>query len=127
MAVCRAFVSHLLLPSPSPPNPSKVLSPNPNKILVPNSSPIGRRFFLFSLPISSLLLFTANGESARTSSCLAAEGFDPVSSAERGASALLSRRIAEAVELLDKGRELQAQGDFGGALRYFSKVHFRPP
>ncbi|KAK4772243.1 hypothetical protein SAY86_014018 [Trapa natans] len=119
-AACRASMSRLLLPSSSP--PSSALLPSPNKTPVPNLSSTRRRLFLFSLPIPTLLLFTANGESSRTSSCLAAEAFDPVSSAERDASALMSRRIAEAVELLDKGRELQAQGDFGSALLYFSKV-----
>lgn len=48
--------------------------------------------------------------------------YDPVSAAEREASALVSERVSQAVELLEKGRELQTQGDFSGALDYFSKV-----
>ncbi|OWM91462.1 uncharacterized protein LOC116198858 [Punica granatum] len=120
MGACRASISHLLLPSPSsPPNPNKPQSPNPSKTLIPIPPLVNRRYFLCSLPIPALLLFTAN---RTTSTCLAAEGFDPISSAERDASALVSRRVAQAVELLDKGRELQAQGDFDRALLYFNQV-----
>ena len=36
----------------------------------------------------------------------------------------MSQRVSEAVELLEKGRQLQAQGDFNAALSYFSKVTY---
>ncbi|KAI3738782.1 hypothetical protein L2E82_28937 [Cichorium intybus] len=48
--------------------------------------------------------------------------FDPVTDAERTASSEVSRRVAEAVELLEKGREFQAQGDYVQALKYFTQV-----
>lgn len=74
-----------------------------------------RRLFIFSLPLSSCLFLP-------TSHSYAATVYDPVSASERDASALVSQRVSQAVELLEKGRELQAQGDFSAALDYFSKV-----
>lgn len=74
-----------------------------------------RRLFIFSLPLSSFLFLP-------TSNSYAATVYDPVSASERDASALVSQRVSQAVELLEKGRELQAQGDFSAALDYYSKV-----
>lgn len=73
------------------------------------------------LLLSGFLLLPNRFESGSSSS-YAATQFDPVTPIERDASALLSQRVTEAVELLEKGRELQAQGDFNGALTYFSQV-----
>lgn len=47
-----------------------------------------------------------------------------MSQAEKEASAAVSTRVAEGVELLEKGRELQAQGDFNKALAYFTLVGY---
>ncbi|KAK7318443.1 hypothetical protein RJT34_03145 [Clitoria ternatea] len=87
-----------------------------------------RRLFLLSsflfLPIPTF----GDGNSATSnkflsgSSSYAATNFDPVSPSEREASALISERVSQGVKLLEKGRELQAQGDFIGALHYFSQV-----
>ncbi|KAH7520894.1 hypothetical protein FEM48_Zijuj08G0194200 [Ziziphus jujuba var. spinosa] len=76
-----------------------------------------RRLLLFSLPVSTLLL----NNSLQPSSCCALESFDPVSPTDRKASLATSQRISEALGLLDKGRELQAQGDFDQALYCFSQ------
>ncbi|GMP26382.1 hypothetical protein CsSME_00002842 [Camellia sinensis var. sinensis] len=133
MGAFTAPICHLLSPSSSlPPNPtlnpnSEPHIPNPRKILFTVLQPINisrpspppplaiqrRHLLLFSLPISLTLHFTS-------SSALAY--FDPVSPAERDASSVLSRRVNEAVELLEKGRELQAQGDFNHALHFFTQV-----
>ncbi|CAK8578994.1 unnamed protein product [Lathyrus sativus] len=122
-ACCRAAppISHLPLPNPktnklqnfqhtkSSPPPSLSMSQFPN-----------RRLFLFSLPLSSLIFlpFPAFSED---NSVIATE-YDPVTLSERDASALISQRVSRGVELLEKGRELQALGDFNGALQYFSQV-----
>jgi len=79
-----------------------------------------RRLFLFSIPLSSFLFipFPAFGEGDSVIS----QEYDPVTRSERDASALISQRVSRGVELLEKGRELQALGDFNGALQYFSQV-----
>ncbi|KAI6691862.1 hypothetical protein NL676_019572 [Syzygium grande] len=117
---CRApTISHLLpshLPSSKPlhPRPQTLNPPPPPPSSVSRAkNPSSRRLFL---------LATAASGAAGALHCRALEGFDPVSPEERGASAAKSRRIAEAVGLLEKGRELQAQGDFGRALFYFTQV-----
>lgn len=56
--------------------------------------------------------------------CFAAEGYDPVTEVEKKASSSIAKRINVAVGLLDKGRELQAKGDFVGALDYFTQVSY---
>ncbi|KAJ7957026.1 Tetratricopeptide repeat protein [Quillaja saponaria] len=114
MCACKApAISHLLLPPPLPyPNPkTQNLQSSICRAQLPN-----RRLFLFSVPLSAgvLLLPSLNSSYAVTS-------YDPVSPAERDASNELSQRVSEAVELLEKGRELQAQGDFNRALQYFSQ------
>ncbi|CAK7354872.1 unnamed protein product [Dovyalis caffra] len=128
MGVCKAPISNLLLPSPTPPPPSPP-TPNPRATT--------RRLLLFSLPLftaatsANLLplsttgtkIASASSRQLNFNSCWAlAESFDPVSQAEKEASAIISRRVSEAVELLEKGRELQAQGNFNEALLYFTKM-----
>ncbi|XP_061950426.1 uncharacterized protein LOC133673568 isoform X3 [Populus nigra] len=125
MGAGKAPISNLLLPSQPPPPPP-----------TPNPRATSRRLLLFSLPLfaiattANLLPFRTTGAkfaSASTiqlnlNSCLAlAENFDPVSQAEKEASDAISRRVTEAVELLEKGRELHSQGDFNEALLYFTK------
>lgn len=85
-----------------------------------SSSSTRRGLLLFTLPISGLL------SNISPLSCAASlPKFDPVSPSEKDASAVLSQRVSEAVELLEKGRELQAQGDFRQALDYYTQVpHF---
>lgn len=48
--------------------------------------------------------------------------FDPVTVPEKRASAELSRRVSEAIRLLNLARDLQARGEFSQALEYFTKV-----
>ncbi|XP_038901434.1 uncharacterized protein LOC120088306 isoform X2 [Benincasa hispida] len=123
-ATARVLFPHLLFPSSSshnpPPNPN-TKSPKPFTFFNHNPLPT-RRLLLFSLPIATAFLLPIGSNSNRPSSCYAVESFDPVSRSEREASAAISRRVSEAVELLDKGRELQALGDFNQALLYFTKV-----
>ncbi|KAG6775303.1 hypothetical protein POTOM_018747 [Populus tomentosa] len=124
MGACKAPISNLLLPSPPPSPPT------------PSQNATTRRLLLFSLPLlttatttNNLPLSTTGAKIAsansriQLNSCWAlAESYDPVSQAEKEASAAISRRVSEAVELLEKGRELQAQGDFNEALLYFTQV-----
>ncbi|KAF5457854.1 hypothetical protein F2P56_021931 [Juglans regia] len=128
MGVSKAPISHLLLPSCSS-SPRNSSIPNSNaKPLKPNSkTPLpNRRLFLLSLPLPTLLFPLFDGfvstNKIQPSSCYALASFDPVSPVEREASSLIARRVSEAVELLDKGRELQAKGDFNQALLYFTQV-----
>ncbi|XWS41311.1 hypothetical protein CRYUN_Cryun17cG0070600 [Craigia yunnanensis] len=125
MGACKAPISHLF----SSPNPNtKTLKP---PLLSPETT--SRRFLLFSLPLSTLILPSStpcSSSYALGSSQLLhpsfmgalAASFDPVSLAERDASTLITRRVSEAVELLEKGKELQAQGDFPKALQFFTLV-----
>ncbi|XP_054807302.1 uncharacterized protein LOC129309669 [Prosopis cineraria] len=105
--------------------PSPLLRRNPKFMIQNCHSPNSRRQFpnrrllLFSLPLSGFLLLPHKFQSGPS---YAADQYDPVTPIERDASAVISQRVSEAVELLEKGRELQAQGDFNGALSYFSKV-----
>ncbi|KAF5727654.1 hypothetical protein HS088_TW22G01350 [Tripterygium wilfordii] len=114
---CRAPIPRLL-PKSTIPNPNKTLT-NSIKASLRNGS-ITRRFFLLSLPISTILLGSNNRNMIQSSSNIALA--DLVSPSERESSAIISRRVSEAVELLEKGRELQALGDFSEALRYFTLV-----
>ncbi|KAG5534079.1 hypothetical protein RHGRI_022273 [Rhododendron griersonianum] len=123
MGAYAAPICHLLSPSPPNPNPESQ-NPNPSRknpiklhpVVVSRASlSIQRRhLLLFSVPISLSSLIPLN------SSALAS--FDFLSPAERDASEVVSRRVAEAVELLERGRDLQAQGDFNQALDYFTQV-----
>ncbi|XP_034903062.1 uncharacterized protein [Populus alba] len=98
MGAGKAPISNLPLPSQPPPP-----APNPRA--------------------TSAKFASASTIQLNLNSCWAlAESFDPVSQAEKEASAAISRRVTEAVELLEKGRELQAQGDFNEALLYFTKM-----
>ncbi|EEF35753.1 uncharacterized protein LOC8263080 [Ricinus communis] len=117
MGACKAPICHLQRPSsPSTPNP--------------RNSNSTRRFFLFSLPLcatcattTTTLVLTQSSPTVKVEPFLAlAESYDPVSQAEKDASANKSQRVSEAIGLLEKGRELQAQGDFSAALPYFTLV-----
>lgn len=81
-----------------------------------NPSSPHRRSLLVSTSSLVLLLLPPPASSS------ALPSFDPVSQSERDASGEVSRRVSEAVSLLEKGRELQAQGDFQRALQYFTRV-----
>ncbi|KAK4566989.1 hypothetical protein RGQ29_003010 [Quercus rubra] len=140
MGASKASISHLLPSSSSLRNSNNLNSKvKPIQVKVPISkTPLqpntNRRLFLFSLPLipTTFLLFTpppspsnSNAHTAQKPGSLnysALATFEPVSPKEREASATISRRVSEAVELLDKGRELQAQGDFNQALQYFTQV-----
>lgn len=114
MGVCKAPIFHLLLPTPPNPKTLQILNPiSKTPLLLP------KRRLLLSL----LVLLPSNSSSIlQPSSCAALASFDPVISAERDASAEVTRRITQAIELYEKGRELQAHGDFTGALDYFTQV-----
>ncbi|KAJ6305603.1 hypothetical protein OIU78_021032 [Salix suchowensis] len=106
MGACKAPISNLLLPSPPPSPPT------------PNQNATTRRLLLFSLPLltttttTNLLPLSTTGaqiasanSSIQLNSCWAlAESYDPVSQAEKEASTSMSKRVSEAVELLEKGR-----------------------
>jgi hypothetical protein len=105
----------LLLPSYSSHRNSNTINSNAKHLKPILKTPLpNRRLFLFSLSLPTLLL--------QPTSCYALPSFDPVTSTEREASAAISRRVSEAVDLLDKGRELQAKGDFNQALGYYTQV-----
>ncbi|WVZ88782.1 hypothetical protein U9M48_035257 [Paspalum notatum var. saurae] len=97
-------------------------SPSPSA-----SAKTGRRQLLVS---GGLLL--AAGCSGSTAAAAAAGGGEGgalvgydgpvVTEAERAASAAVSRRVGEAVGLLELGRELQARGEFAEALASFTRV-----
>ncbi|GMY12494.1 hypothetical protein FCV25MIE_07733 [Fagus crenata] len=119
MGASKASISHLLIPSSSSPRNSNSNSNSNNlnsRVKLPISNTT-RRLFLFTLPLPTFLLFPL-----QPTSYSALATFEPVTPAEKEASATVSRRVSEAVELLDKGRELQAQGDFNQALLYFTQV-----
>ncbi|XP_043720376.1 uncharacterized protein LOC122667947 [Telopea speciosissima] len=121
MGACKASILNLLSSTPNPSNPKTLQRANPNGALKDFSSISSkRRLLLFSLPISSTLLILPIIN--QPGSCSALPNFDPVSPAERDASDALSERVSNAIELLEKGKELQAQGDFNHALEYFSQV-----
>lgn len=121
MGVYTAPVCHLLCPAPLNPN-SEPQIPNPPRRNPKTVHPVDvsrapvviqrRHLLLFSVPISLSSSIPLNSSSA----------LDFLSPAERDASEAVSRRVAEAVELLERGRDLQAQGDFIQALDYFSQV-----
>jgi len=103
----------LVVNPPLPPTPPPSLShrKSPNTTGTSN-----RRLLLFSVPIFAAV------KSANAIAATAEKYYDPVSQAEKESSAALSGRVSEAVELLEKGRELQAKGDFNEALLYFTQV-----
>lgn len=119
MGASKAAIPHLQIPSPNP-NPKTPKTLKTSLMLNPETkySSSSRRFLLFSLPLATLILPSS---SSSFMSALAAS-FNPVSQAERDASNLITRRVTEAVELLERGKELQAQGDFPKALQFFTSV-----
>ncbi|XP_048561931.1 uncharacterized protein LOC125542798 [Triticum urartu] len=90
----------------------------------PSAATTARRRLLVSA--GGLLLVAAAGNNNAASRGAAAAavdlGYDPVTEAERAASATVSQRVGEAVRLLEAGRELQARGEFAGALASFTAV-----
>ncbi|XP_065876604.1 uncharacterized protein [Euphorbia lathyris] len=105
-------------------------APIPNPPRIQRKADTSRRILLFSLPLCASfssptppapLVFTHNNNNPIP--CLAlADTYEPVTQSEREASAVISQRISEALDLLEKGKELQAQGDFPSALLYFTRV-----
>ncbi|XP_052191601.1 uncharacterized protein LOC127800812 [Diospyros lotus] len=114
-STARFAICHRLLPqssSSSAPTPNTQFKSQPSNIV--NLSTHRRQFLFFSLPVSLTIHFS-------NSSAVAA-GFDPVSPAERESSAAVSRRVDQAVEMLERAKELQAQGDFYQALAHFTQI-----
>ncbi|PWA34667.1 Tetratricopeptide-like helical [Artemisia annua] len=109
-------ISHLLLPTNNNiKNKTPLISKQPFIIV---SSLRRRRIqrrqvLLLSVPLISL---------ASTSCCWGASVFDPLTEAERAASNEVTRRVEEAVDLLEKGRDFQAKGDYVQALQCFTQV-----
>ncbi|OEL26490.1 hypothetical protein BAE44_0012490 [Dichanthelium oligosanthes] len=112
------------LPAPPPPTISQP-QPSPSSLA---STRTGRRQLL----VSGGLLLAAGSISTASSGRAAAAaggggglvGYDGpvVTEADRAASAAVSRRVGEAVGLLELGRELQARGEFPQALASFTRV-----
>ncbi|KAJ1685890.1 hypothetical protein LUZ63_017280 [Rhynchospora breviuscula] len=99
-----------------PPLLPHVLNPNSPVSSLPSPLRATKRNFLFlllSLPLSPLPALSESTDG---------DMFDPVTDLEREASADVSRRIDEAVELLDLARDLQAKGDFPQALLFFTQL-----
>ncbi|KAL6219855.1 hypothetical protein ACLB2K_007614 [Fragaria x ananassa] len=122
MGACKAPIPNLLLTSSSS---SSSTQPSTLKALLPISrSPLlTRRLVLLSLPLATFLLpSNSSAADAIDSTSSAVTSFNPISDAERESSAAISRRISEALELLEKGREFQATGDFDKALLSFTQV-----
>lgn len=122
MGACRVTISHLLPPTTLKPKTgdSKLQKGNPKtlKTSKPAPSSVNRRLLLLSLPSYAAIL----ANTSQSNSCFALTTYDPISPVEKDASLSISQRIAEAIRLLDRGRELQAEGDFNGALGYFTQV-----
>ncbi|KAM1052494.1 hypothetical protein ACFX13_000088 [Malus domestica] len=123
MRACKAPpIPHLLPTSSSSTQPANVKWPL-----------LSRRLVLLSLPLATFLLpskascsdtnsSNVNSTTPSGSTSSALTSFNPISAAERDASDAISRRISDALELLEKGRELQALGDFDQALVCFTQV-----
>lgn len=122
MGAYQAPVCHLLLSG----SQSEAQRRNPIKTpKIPLQLPLtSRRLLFFSLPFSSLLLLPNNRKITNkpSSSDAFAATYDPLTQAEKDASAAVSSRVSDGLELLEKGRELQAIGDFNKALQYFTLV-----
>uniref|UniRef100_A0A0D9XXL0 MalT-like TPR region domain-containing protein n=1 Tax=Leersia perrieri TaxID=77586 RepID=A0A0D9XXL0_9ORYZ len=95
----------------SPLPPPTTTTTTCSRISPTSSSPTRRQ-----LLVSNLLLLLATPRRA------AAAPYDPVSPSERAASASTSRRVGEAIRLLDLGRTLQARGDYAAALAPYTAV-----
>ncbi|WCJ37745.1 hypothetical protein M5689_018851 [Euphorbia peplus] len=88
-----------------------------------SSSSKSRRLLVLSLPLCASFSFCSPLLVSSFSPLEAiADSYEPVTQAEREASAILSLRISEALNLLEKGKDLQAQGDFPSALLCFTQV-----
>ncbi|PIA28538.1 hypothetical protein AQUCO_06900066v1 [Aquilegia coerulea] len=111
---CKTPISNLLL------HPSTTTSKTLSSSCLTSSFSSKRRLFLLSIPVSTTLLLFPIINLPPFS--IALPEFDPVTPEEKDASASVSRRVLKAIELLDKGREFQALGDFTRALDYFSQV-----
>jgi tetratricopeptide (TPR) repeat protein len=110
---------------PAPPPIACRAAPLPPLIKTIISAPTaaGRRQLLVSGAGSLLLLATGAGAAAESSKgALVGYAGPVVTEAERAASAAVSRRVGEAVGLLERGRALQARGDFPEALASFTRV-----
>ncbi|KAL8134212.1 uncharacterized protein LOC141712838 [Apium graveolens] len=118
MGASAAPISHLL---PKPPCQTAPKQPSISSSL---SLCIQRRqLLLLSVPVISLTtIFHYNPKNSAAAAAAEAPMYDPVSPAERDASLSVSQRVSQAVTLLDKGRDLQAQGDFIQALQCFNQV-----
>lgn len=129
MGASAAPISHLLpssvLNPKTPSSSSKISCQTPPK--QPHLSSIQRRhLLLLSVPVISSFttIFHFNPKSSAAAAAAPMYEYDPVSPAERDASLSVSQRVSQAVSLLDKGRDLQAKGDFIQALQCFNQVHF---
>ncbi|CAN6567603.1 unnamed protein product [Malus baccata var. baccata] len=123
MRACKAPpIPHLLPTSSSSTQPANVKWPL-----------LSRRLVLLSLPLATFLLpskascsdtnsSNVNSTTPSGSTSSARTSFNPISAAERDASDAISGRISDALALLEKGRELQALGDFDQALVCFTQV-----
>ncbi|CAM0146395.1 unnamed protein product [Urochloa decumbens] len=118
-------------PLPPPPTVSSQPSPSPPPSLASLSTrPVTttRRQLLVSA--GGLLLITAAGGARAAAAATGGQqggplvGYDGpvVTEADRAASEAVSRRVGEAVGLLELGRELQARGEFSQALASFTRV-----
>ncbi|KAK9950119.1 hypothetical protein M0R45_005621 [Rubus argutus] len=124
MGACKAPIPHLLITSSSS---SSTQPPNLKALIPVSRTPLlTRRLVLLSLPLASFLLpsnsTAIDAIDSTSSSSSSSSSFNPISDAERDASAAISQRISNALELLEKGRELQARGDFDQALLCFTQV-----
>ncbi|KAM0910096.1 hypothetical protein ACQ4PT_014391 [Festuca glaucescens] len=108
-----------------PVTPASIIStgtaPLPRSPTISSSPSAATRRQLF-VSAGGLLLIVAAGSNNASSGAAAAAGYDPVTQAERAASAAVSLRVGEAVRLLDLGRDLQARGEFPEALASFTAV-----
>ncbi|XP_020147547.1 uncharacterized protein [Aegilops tauschii subsp. strangulata] len=87
----------------------------------PSAATTTRRRLLVSVG-GLLLVAAASNNASRRAAAAAVDSYDPVTEAERAASEAVSQRVGEAVQLLEAGRELQARGEFAGALASFTAV-----
>ncbi|PRQ49405.1 putative tetratricopeptide-like helical domain-containing protein [Rosa chinensis] len=119
MGACKAPIPNLLLTSSSSSSSSST-----QKTLIPISRTplLTRRLVLLSLPLANFLLPSNSSAVDAIESTSAVTTFNPISDAERDASAAISRRISEALDLLERGRDFQARGDFDQALLSFTQV-----
>ncbi|KAL9459548.1 hypothetical protein AB3S75_002865 [Citrus x aurantiifolia] len=122
MGAYQAPVCHLLLSGSQSEAQRRNAIKTPK---IPLQLPLtSRRLLFFSLPFSSLLHLPNNRKITNkpSSSDAFAATYDPLTQAEKDASAAVSSRVSDALALLEKGRELQAIGDFNKALQYFTLV-----